>query len=299
MNKPPAQWPPHLAAAPLQFLFAAGVLCVQVDAVVCLGPRPDDEMTGRKSRRRRIRPFLGRPRIVLPANFRQRATHAHRLSYYGGHFGLAKIFARLAFRYWWPLQFANALTFLTRCTFYMANTQFSRPWRWLRLPIGKPFEIVAADIFGPLKPTARGHTHIIVLIDHYTRWVELIALPESTAELVAEAICEQRILRWGAMRAFLTDNGRQFTARLLQQPTVAYGIKHIYSSPYNPRGNCRGVVYAHPKDCAQVVRTGISDELGCSSASGRFGIPRRSACCDGTHPVFPRNRPGGRFTAIA
>ena len=100
------------------------------------------------------------PRIVLPADFRQ------------------------------PRQRANVRAFLARFTFCMANTQFSKPWRWLSLPIGMPFEIVAADTFGPLKPTARGLTHIIVLIDHHTRWMELIALPEPTAELVAEATFE-------------------------------------------------------------------------------------------------------------
>ena len=77
MNKPRPQWPPHLAPAPLQFLYVAGVLCVHIDDVVRLGPRQDDDKTGRSPRRRRIRPFLGRPRIVLPADLRQRATHAH------------------------------------------------------------------------------------------------------------------------------------------------------------------------------------------------------------------------------
>ena len=129
VNKPRAQWPPHLAAAPLQFLYVAGVLCVRLDAVVRLGPRPDDEKTAQKPRRRCIRLFLGHPRIVLPADFRQRVIHAHHLSYYGGHFGLAKTFVRLALRYWWPRQRANARAFLARCTFCMANTQFSRPWR--------------------------------------------------------------------------------------------------------------------------------------------------------------------------
>ena len=119
----------------------------------------------------------------------------------------------------------------------MANSPFSKPWRWLSLPLGTPFEIVAADIFGPLKPRGRGRTHILVLIDHHTRWVELIALPEPTAELVAEAIFEHWMSRCGTMRALLTDNGRQFTARLLQQHIDIYEIKHIYSSPYNPRGN--------------------------------------------------------------
>ena len=101
-NKPRAQWPPHLAAALLQFLYVAGVLCVQIDEVIRPEPRQDDETTGRSPRRKLIRPFLGRPRIVLPADVRQRAIHAHHLSYYGGHFGLAETFARLALRYWWP-----------------------------------------------------------------------------------------------------------------------------------------------------------------------------------------------------
>ena len=117
----------------------------------------------------------------------------------------------------------------------MANTQFSKPWLWLSLPIGTPFEIVAADIFGSLKPTARARTHILALIDHHIRWVELIVLPEPTAELVADTIFEPWISRWGTMRALLTDNGHQFTARLLQQFTDVYGIKQIYSSPCNPR----------------------------------------------------------------
>ena len=260
VNKPRSQWPPHLAAAPLQFLYVAGLLCVQIDDVIRLGPHPDDEKTGRKSRRTRARPFLGRPRIVLPADFLQRAVHAHYLSYYGGHFGLAKTFACLALRYWWPRKRANVRAFLARCTFCMANTQFSRLWRWRSLPIGTPFEIVAADIFGLLRPTARGHTHILVLIDHHTRWVELIALPQPTAELVAEAIFEQWISLWGMMRALLMDSGRQLTARLLQQLIDVYGIKHIYSSPYNPRGSsvvesCMRTLKTTLKLCTQAFQT--------------------------------------------
>ena len=190
VDKPRAQWPPHLAAALLYLLYVAGVLCVQLDDVVRQDTGAQSGRIGRKSRSRRTPSFLGRPRIVLPSDVRQRAIHAHHLRYYGGHFGLGKTFARLALRYWWPRQSANVRAFLARCTFCMANTQFSKLWLWLSLPIGTPFEIVAADIFGPLKPTARGRTHILVLIGHHTRWVELIALPERTAELVAEAIFE-------------------------------------------------------------------------------------------------------------
>ena len=109
----------------------------------------------------------------------------------------------------------------------MANTQFSKPWRWLSLPIGTHFEIVAADIFGPLRPTSRGHTHILVLIDHHTRRVELIALPESAAELVAEAIFEQWMSRWGTMRALLTDNWRP-----VYSPSLTAAHRHLWDQAH-------------------------------------------------------------------
>ena len=57
------------------------------------------------------------------------------------------------------------------------------------------------------------------------------------------------------MRALLTDNGRQFTARLLQQLTNVYGIKHIYSSPYNPRGNSVVESYMRTLKIALKLRT--------------------------------------------
>ena len=99
VNKPRAEWPPHLAAAFLQFLYVAGVLCAQTDDVTRPGPSQNEKRTGRSPRRKRTLLFLGRPRFVLPGDFRQRAIDAHHLSYYGGHFGLSKAFARLALRF--------------------------------------------------------------------------------------------------------------------------------------------------------------------------------------------------------
>ena len=56
------------------------------------------------------------------------------------------------------------------------------------------------------------------------------------------------------MRALLTDNGRQFTARLLQQLTYVYGIKPIYNSPYNPRGN--SVVESYVRSLKTTLKLG-------------------------------------------
>ena len=99
---------------------------------------------------------------------------------------MAKTFALLALKYWWPRQRATVRAFLARPTpNFRSRGAGSAP-----TPMCTFFELVAAGIFGPLKPTARGRTHILVLIDHHTRWVELIAPSEPTAELGAEAIFE-------------------------------------------------------------------------------------------------------------
>ncbi|KAL8440676.1 hypothetical protein Emag_007831 [Eimeria magna] len=95
--------------------------------------------------------------------------------------------------------------------------------------------------FGVLKTAARlacrGNNHILIIIDHHTRWVELVPLPNPTAAQVAQALFNEWISRWGVPRALLSDNGPQFTAELLRQLCTTLGISKLFESPYNPRGN--------------------------------------------------------------
>jgi len=177
------------------------------------------------------------PRILLPKTFREQAIHAHHLSYYAGHFGITKTTARIAQRYWWPGMRAQVKAFINMCLFCLSYRRQNIRSKWLSLPVGTPFEVVAMDIFGPLPKTRRSNTHILVMVDHHTRWVECHAMTEPTARKVSEVLFQKWISRWGVMRVLLTDNGPQFTASVLKQLTEVYGIKKVYSSPYNPAGN--------------------------------------------------------------
>ena len=234
LHLPAQEWPAPWKQSALRFLLKADVLCVILPEKF-RALSSDEEPIEKDGKQQEV--STPRPRIVLPAVCRERAIYSHHLSYYGGHFGYAKTLARLSVRYWWPAMGRDVRAYLAKCAYCLAHAPFKRTWKWLSVPIGTPFEVVAADLFGPLRPTTRGHTHILVLIDHHTRWVELVPLPEPTAALVAEAIFEVWISRWGVMRALLTDNGRQFTSKLVRQLSDVYGIKRIFSSPYHPRGN--------------------------------------------------------------
>ncbi|KAL8440835.1 hypothetical protein Emag_007693 [Eimeria magna] len=95
---PRAAWPPHLRHTLLQF-------CVLHDLVYA-----------------RIGDAL--PRVVLPAIFRSRAVQAHYLRCYGGHFGVFKTAARLAYN--GPQFTAELLRQL--CTTFGISELFASPY---------------------------------------------------------------------------------------------------------------------------------------------------------------------------
>ena len=62
---------------------------------------------------------------------------------------------------------------------------------------GNPFERIAIIMYGPLPETARGNWKILVITCYFTKWVEAYALPDETAETIAEALVNDFISRYG------------------------------------------------------------------------------------------------------
>jgi transposase InsO family protein len=54
---------------------------------------------------------------------------------------------------------------------------------------------------------------------------------------VVEFIYEYIFTHFGVPREIVTDQGTQFTSKLMKELTEKYGIKHCKSSPYHPQAN--------------------------------------------------------------
>jgi hypothetical protein len=66
------------------------------------------------------------------------------------------------------------------------------------------------DFVGPLPITPRHNKYVLVMIEHFSKWIELVALPDKFSEGAAYSFLDRVLSRFGAPAEVLTDQGREF-----------------------------------------------------------------------------------------
>jgi transposase InsO family protein len=102
----------------------------------------------------------------------------------------------------------------------------------------RPFEIITTDIMGPLEVTAQDNKYILVVCDHFTKWVELFAIKSLSAEEAADKLM-QVIYRHSAPEAILSDQGTNFQSNLLSELWELLDVHKLRTTPYHPQ--CDGL----------------------------------------------------------
>jgi hypothetical protein len=115
----------------------------------------------------------------------------------------------------------------------------------------EPFEKWALDFIGPINPPSKGKQYILVCTDYVTKWVEAKALVRATEQLVVKFLFEEIFVRFGVPREIVTDQGAQFTSKMVKDLASKYQIKHRKSTPYHPQAN--GQVESTNKNLEAIV----------------------------------------------
>ena len=66
------------------------------------------------------------------------------------------------------------------------------------------------DFAGPLPLTRRHSRYALVMVEHFSKWIELVALPDKGSEGVAYAFLDRVLSHFGAPAEVLTDQGTEF-----------------------------------------------------------------------------------------
>jgi hypothetical protein len=105
------------------------------------------------------------------------------------------------------------------------------------LLIGEAFERVGIDLMGPFEITKNGNKFIIVAIDYLTKFVEIDAIQEKTADNVAEFIYNKINLNHGCPNTILSDNGTEFKNETIKSLCEKFKINKKFSSQYRHQTN--------------------------------------------------------------
>jgi hypothetical protein len=99
-----------------------------------------------------------------------------------GHYGIERTHHRIQQRYYWPgmrRYIADYLKTCHECQRYKPHNL--KPAGLLQtLVLQQRMEVI--DLFGPLPPASTGERWILIIQDYATRWIELFALVDATAD---------------------------------------------------------------------------------------------------------------------
>ena len=146
------------------------------------------------------------------------------------------------------------------------------------------------DLVGPLPPSG-GSTHLLTVIDRFTRWPEAIPLSDTTTATCAQALVTHWIARFGVPLDISSDRGAQFTSQLWTSIAQLLGTKVHHTTAYHPQSN--GLIerfHRHLKSALRArlmgpnwtkelpwvllgIRTMPKEDLGCSVAELVYGAP--------------------------
>ncbi|KAL7871425.1 hypothetical protein SRHO_G00064080 [Serrasalmus rhombeus] len=156
-----------------------------------------------------------------------------------GHLGITKTLARLRLRFFWPKLRKDVKTYVLSCPVCQLTKPCQKKPAGLLVPIhaSEPWEVAGVDFVGPLPRTAAGNTYILVFVDYFSKWIEVSAVREATAQVAASKFQSEVFARHGAPKYLISDRGTPFMSELFNQIMKILGSEHCLTTAYHPQTN--------------------------------------------------------------
>lgn len=104
------------------------------------------------------------------------------------------------------------------------------------VPVPKQvFKQIGVDIMS--LPEVDSLKYVVVAIDYFSKWSEARALSDKSSESVARFLYDDVICRHGCPFFYITDQGREFTNKLISELFRLTGTQQRVTTAYHPQAN--------------------------------------------------------------
>lgn len=174
-------------------------------------------------------------KLLIPPLHDRRALieKAHLL----GHFKTDATLKRIVEQYYWPGMDDDVDEYIKSClpcTRHSPTRQLEHPMKSLN--ITGVLDRVGIDCVFGLPITKEGFKGIVVFTDYLSKYPFVKPIKTKSAEEIAMYLMEF-ISLFGPPKVLLSDQGTEFTNKILNEFYRLYGIEHKVTSAYNPRTN--------------------------------------------------------------
>ena len=177
--------------------------------------------------------------VVIPGCLKDLMLREFHESLEGMHYGIHKCVENLLEVCWWPKLRQDVIDYIEACE---SCATVKDPQRRTKVPLKSqhadyPMQTISVDVAGPLVESERGNKYLLCFVDHFTRYVDMFAIPNQTAETVARIFVEEYITRYGVCENLLSDRGTNFLSELVSEVNRLLNINKKSTTPFHPATN--------------------------------------------------------------
>ena len=198
------------------------------------------------------------PRLVAPVAKRKELMtllHNHKMA---GHLGTKKTYSRVKRRFYWPGCKRDVYHWCQKChTCAMIKPGGEKKKAPLVQQLsGAPLERLAIDLVGPLPRTPRNAAYILVCSDYFTKFTEAYPLTSKNTQEVAEKLVTEWFCRYGVPRQLHSDQGKEFTSKVITDICQCLNIDKTRTTPYRPSSD--GLVERNNRTLQQMLKAFVN-----------------------------------------
>ena len=177
--------------------------------------------------------------LVVPQSRKQQILTLAHDSIFSGHMVVDKMIQRIRLNFFWPSMRADIKEYCSSCRSCQLR---KRQVVFDRTPIspigrsGEAFHTMHFDLAGPLNVKSDGYDYCLVVVDSFSKWVEIVPLRNLTAKSTCEGLL-QVFARTGIPSVLISDKATNNTAKFTAEFEKMLGVSPRFSTPFHPEGN--------------------------------------------------------------